>query len=217
MNTQGYGKYIKNQIQNWSDNEPITIAAVAASLAGAFGIDINNAKKITNVNMKRLFDRDNLARIQKGVYCKVKATPFGKLAPSIDEVMSALLLRDGDKTMGYIAGPTLLNEIGLCSWTPKERHIVTNSYRRRIPKSAPIRVYKPVITVNNENAPYLQALEALTVMEKYPVDAYDPDEIMRGMLRKNRINNERLIWYARNHFGQKTLLKTIDIALKGFE
>ncbi|MCL1875853.1 MAG: hypothetical protein FWF87_06305 [Synergistaceae bacterium] len=217
MNIQGYKKHIQTQIQGWATGEPITTDTVAASLSDAFGIDMENARKITNVNMKRLLVEGELDRIQKGVYTKVKVTLFGRFTPSADEIITGLLLREGDNTIGYIAGPTLLNAIGLCSWMPKERHITSNGFRRRIPKSASIRVYKPVIAVTNENAKYLQAIEAFNIMERYPVDADNPDEILREMLRKNYIINEKLIWYARKHYGQKALLRTIDIALGGIE
>jgi len=217
MNTQGYGMRIQAQIQDWPTDEPITTATLSADLAGAFNIDIESAKKITNVNLKRLADKGELARVKKGIYGKVKLTPFGRLAPNANEMIAGTLLRDDGKTIGYIAGPTLLNAIGLSSWIPKERHIITNNYRRRIPTSATIRVYKPVIQVNDENAPYLQVIEAFTAMEQYPVDAEKPDEILRGMMQKRHINNERLIWYARKHYGQKILLKTIDIAFGGIE
>ena len=213
MGVQGYGQYIQEQIQNWPVKEPITTVAVAAALAGSFGIDMENAKKVTNVNMKRLADKGELIRVQKGVYGKMKETPFGMLAPSSGEMLAGLLLRDGENVIGYITGPTLLNAIGLCSWIPKERHIATNRFRHRLPVGAPICIYKPILTVDNQNAPYLRALEAIAAMEHYPIDAERPEEILRGMLREGHIDNERLIWYARHHCGQRMLLKTIDVAL----
>jgi len=215
MKTQGYGQYIQNEIQNWPAKKAITTTNVAEALAAAFGIDIESAKKITNVNMKRLVEKGELVRIQKGVYGKVRMTPFGKLSPRPDEIMTGFLLRDGENIIGYIAGPTLLNALGLCTLIPAQRHIATNRYRHRLPDNTHIRVYKPILTVNDENAPYLQALEAFMAMEQYPVDADKPDETLRVMLREHNINNERLIWYARRHCGQKTLLKTIDVALGG--
>ena len=213
MNTQTNGKYIAETILNWPVCEPVTTATVSAALAGAFGMDIENAKKITNVNMKRLADKGELVRIQKGIYGKVKDTVFGKLTPNTDEMISGFFLRDGDNTIGYIAGPTLLNAIGLCTWMPKERHIATNHYRRLLPAGTKIRVHKPVAEVNNENVQYLQALEMLTAMDQYPIDAKNPEEILRVVLRRNNLSNEKLIWYARIHCGQKALLKTIDVAL----
>jgi len=215
MDAQGYGKHIQKQIQGWPIGEPVTSAAVAAGLSGAFGIDAKGAKKIANVNMKRLADRGELARVQKGLYGKVKETPFGRVRPDAGEMIAALLLRDGENTAGYITGPTALNALGLCSWVPGERHIATNHYRRRIPAGARIRVYRPAVAVDGENAPYLQAIETIAAMGKYPVDAENPGDILRGMLRRGGMDNEKLIWYARKHYGQGVLLKTIDIALGG--
>jgi predicted transcriptional regulator of viral defense system len=217
MNTQNYGQYITEYIQGLPVNEPITTAVVADVLAGNFGMDIENAKKITNVNMKRLADKGELTRVQKGVYGKVKITPFGKLTPNADEMITGVLLREGDNTIGYITGPTLLNAVGLCSWIPKERHIATNHYRRQIPANAKIRAHKPVATVNNENALYLQMLEMFTAIEQYSIDVEKPDEVLRVVLQRNNIDNEKLILYARKHYGQKVLLKTIDVALGGIE
>ena len=217
MNTQTYGKYIIEKIQNSLVGEPVTTAVVADALAVNFGMDIENAKKITNVNMKRLADRGKLVRIKKGVYGKVKETPFGRLIPSTDEMITSFFLREGNSAIGYITGPTLLNAIGLCSWIPKERHIATNRYRHQFPLGTKIRVYKPVATVNNENVRYFQAIEMFTAMEQYPIDTENPAIILRGLLQKNNINNERLILYARKHCGQKALLRTIDVALGGIE
>ena len=215
MEIQGYGQHVQEQIQNWPAKKPITTMEVAASLADAFGIGIENAKKITNVNMKRLVDKGKLARVQKGVYGKVRETPFGRLKPRPDEIMTGFLLRDGENIIGYITGPTLLNALGLCSLIPAERHIATNRYRHQLPEDTRIRVYKPLLTVNDENVSYLKALEAFMAMEQYHVDTEKPDEVLRTMLRDGNIDKEKLIWYARCHCGQKTLLKTIDVALGG--
>ena len=217
MNMLKYGQYITEHIKDWPISEPVTTAGVADALANAFGIEINNAKKITNVNMKRLADKGELTRVQKGVYGKIKTTPFGKLTPNADEMITGVLLREGNNTIGYITGPTLLNAVGLCSWIPKERHIATNHYRRQIPAGAKIRLHKPIVTVNDENAKYLQALEMFTAAEEYPIDAEKPDEILRVVLRRNHIDNAKLILYARRLYGQKVLLKTIDVALGRIE
>jgi hypothetical protein len=129
--------------------------------------------------------------------------------------MTVFLLRNGESIIGYITGPTLLNALGLCTLIPSESHIATNRYRYRLPENTRIRVYKPIISVNDENAPYLQALEAFLAIEQYPVDVDMPDMALRAMLRDRNIDNEKLIWYARCHCKHKTLLKTIDVALGG--
>ena len=217
MNAQTYGKYIAETILSWPAGEPVTTTTVSAALAGNFGMDIENAKKTTNVNMKRLADKGELVRIQKGTYGKVIDTPFGKLTPNTDEMISGFFLRDGDNAIGYIAGPTLLNAIGLCTWMSKERHIATNHYRRLLPAGTRIRVHKPIAEVNNENVQYLQALEMFTAMDQYPTDVENPEEVLRVVLRRNSLSNDKLIWYARIHCRQKVLLRTIDVALGGVE
>ncbi|MDR1764485.1 MAG: type IV toxin-antitoxin system AbiEi family antitoxin domain-containing protein, partial [Lachnospiraceae bacterium] len=193
----------------------LTTTAIAGKLAGRFGIGIAAARKITNVNLKRLADKGELVRVQKGIYSRAKDTPFGKLTPDEDDVLTAVLLREGGKAIGYIAGPSLLNALGLCSWLPGERHIATNLYRHRLPKGTHICLHKPADFVDEQNAPYLRALEIFSAMEKYPVDAEKPEDILREALKKDGIDNEKLIWYARCHFGQKLLRKTIDVALRG--
>jgi len=215
MEARGFGQYIQNQIQEWPAKKPITTKEITLSLADAFNIGMENAQKITNVNMKRLADKGALTRVQKGVYGKVRETQFGKLNPRPDEIMTGFLLREGECVIGYITGPTLLNALGLCTQIPADRHIATNRYRYRLPDGTRIRVYKPILPVDNENVLYLQALEAFMAMEQYPVDTARPDEILRSMLQNGNIDNEKLIWYARCHCRQKTLLKTIDIALGG--
>ena len=217
INSNKYGQYIAEHIQNLPICEPVTTTAVADALANAFGMDINNAKKITNVTMKRLTDKGELTRVQKGIYGKTKITPFGKLTPNADEIIAGVLLRKDNATIGYITGPTLLNAVGLCSLVPKERHITTNHYRRQVPAGINIRLHKPVVTVNDENARYLQAIDMFMAMERYHVDTEKTDEILSNILQRSNINNEKLILYARKFGNSKILLKTIDIVLGGIE
>ena len=212
-NAYGYANHIRTYVQARPAGEPILTAAVADDLADTFGIDTDNAKNITNVNIKRLSDKGELVRVQKGVYGRAADTAFGRVAPNTDEVMAALLLRDGDRTIGYITGPTLLNSVGLCTWMPKDIHITTNGFRRRIPRGANIRSHKPVIPVNDDNVRYLRTIGTIEAMERYPVDAERPDEVLREILHRDNIDNERLIWFARKYFGRRTLLRTIDVAL----
>jgi len=215
MDTQGYGQFIHEQIKTWPIGKPVTTAAISTSLADAFKIGIDNAKKITNVNMKRLADKGELTRVQRGVYGVVKDTSFGKVIPRLVNMLPAILLHDGVNFIGYLAGPTLLNRLGLSTLIPADSHIATNRYRYRLPENTSIRIYKPLLTVNDENVLYLQALEAIIAMERYHVDVEKPDGVMRAVLQKNNIDNEKLVLYARRYCGQKTLLKTIDIALGG--
>ena len=215
MNPAGYGEYIVKQIQSWPVDKHITTIEVAEKLVNAFDVKTEQAKKITNVKLKRLADSGELVRVGKGIYGKTKNTPFGKLQPCTNEILIELLLKERGRTIGYIAGPTLLNALGLCSLMPNERYIKTNNFRRKLPVNAAIRVQRPTTTVTDENVTYLRTMEAFDAIEHYPVDAEQPETILRGMLKTNNIDNEKLIWYARNFYNNRTLLKTIDIALGG--
>ncbi|MDR2728606.1 MAG: DUF6088 family protein [Chitinispirillales bacterium] len=189
------------------------LATVADALAGDFGMDLEYAKKITNVNMNRFAEKGEIVRISKGLYGRVRNTHFGKLMPNANEIITMVLLKEDNDTIGYITGPTLLNAIGLSSWLPNERHIATNYYRRLLPKNTKIRIHKPIAPVNNENVRYLQMLDLLMAMERYPVDSEKPDTLIRMVFRKNAIENDRLILYARKLCSQRVLIKAIDIAL----
>ncbi|MDR2519720.1 MAG: hypothetical protein LBC69_01505 [Eubacteriaceae bacterium] len=215
MGDLGYARHIRELMRSWPAGKPITSADAAASLACAFGIGLESAKKIANVNMKRLADRGDLARIQKSVYGIAAETPFGKIAPRPEEVVAGILLRDGDKPVGHLAGPSLLNALGLSSQMPADLHIATNLYRRRLPKGARIRASRPILEIDSGNVAYLQVLEAFAALERCPIDAGQPEAILCGMLQAAHISNEKLVLLARQHCSQKTLLKVIDIALGG--
>ena len=48
----------------------------------------DKAKTVTDVKLKRLADQGDLKRLQKGVYCHVKQTIFGPVAPDIDQIVA---------------------------------------------------------------------------------------------------------------------------------
>jgi len=217
MNTIGYCEYITSIVKDLSADKHLTTMKIAGKLSGTFNIEMGKAKKITNVNLKRLADKGELIRIDKGVYARSKITPFGNIPPNKDEILTEILLKENGDTIGYIAGPTLLNVFGLCSLMPKERYITTNRYRRKLPSDTAIRIQRPVTTVTDENVAYLRTLEVFSAMERYHVDAEHPELILRDMLQKIQISNESLIWYARNYYNNQILLRTIDIALGGLQ
>jgi hypothetical protein len=213
MDKKGYGEYIGELIRSHAVNKPITTELVAANLAASFGINIKSAKKITNVNLKRLTDKGELLRIRRGLYGKTQQTIFGKLPPNADELMTDYLLHDGEGVIGYITGATLLNAIGMSTMIPRKCHIATNRYALDLPDNMLINISKPVIEVTFDNAPYLQTLDAIDAMNCYPVDADSPESLLHDIIIRKNLSNERLIWYARHYYGTKTLQKTIDIAL----
>ena len=69
--------------------------------------------------------------------------------------------------------------------------------------------------VNATNYRYLQLLDAIRDLDNAPVDTINPAEVVKGTARELELNTDMLILLARKYYGQKTLLRTIDIMLEG--
>lgn len=215
MEHAGYGYFISTYLNEIDFSKPIYTGQIAEQVAVHFHIEIQQAKGVVNNHLKRLADRGSLHRIEKGMYCKVKQTLFGELLPDMEKVLSEQLIFEGNQIIGYETGPSYSNKIGLCSWMPREQYIATNRYRKQIPNQVKIKVCRPTVEINTENYKYLQALDMIQGMDELPIDASDPERIIREMLVKNQLQNEILILLARKYYKQKTLFLTIDITLKG--
>jgi len=215
MEHVGYGDFINNYLNEIDFSKPIYTGQMAEQVAIHFHIEIQQAKGIVNNHLKRLADKGVLHRIEKGMYCKVKQTLFGELLPDMEKVLCEQLIFEGNQIIGYETGPSYSNKIGLCSWMPREQYIATNRYRKQIPDQVKIKVCRPTAEISTENYKYLQALDMIQEMDELPIDALDPERIIREMLVKNQLQNEVLILLARKYYRLKTLIRTIDIALGG--
>jgi len=215
MEHAGYGYFISTYLNEIDFSKPIYTGQVAEQVAVHSHIEIQQAKGVVNNQLKRLADKGSLHRVEKGMYCKVRQTLFGSPLPDMEKVLCEQLICEGNQIIGYETGPSYAQKIGLCSWMPREQYIATNRYRKQIPDQIKIKVCRPATEVSTKNYKYLQALDIIQVMDKLPVDAPDPERIIREMLLKNQLQNEMLILLARKYYQQKTLFQTIDIALEG--
>lgn len=213
MENEGYGKYIVDYVNKIEYDKPIYTDFVAENVSKKYNIDIKKAKDITNVNLKRIFDKGNIERFQKGIYYKAKKTPFGKKSINPDIVALDKLLKKDNEVIGYESGPGLLNKIGLTTQMPKNYYVTTNIYKNKPLFAKNIVVKKPIIEVKNDNYNYLQVLDIISDLDKFPVDAENPEQIIRDYIMMNNISNEKLILLARKYCSSKVLLKTIDITL----
>ena len=73
---------------------------------------------------------------------------------------------------------------------------------------------KPIV-VNSGNFRYLQILDAIRELDMAPVDTAKPIDVVRATVEEFTLKTEMLILMARKYYGQKTLLRTIDILLEG--
>lgn len=215
MKHAGYGDFISTCLYEMEFSKPIYTGQIAEQVADQFHIEIQQAKGVVNNYLKRLADKGSLHRMEKGMYCKVKQTLFGELLPDMEKVLCEQLIFAGNQIIGYETGPSYSNKIGLCSWMPREQYIATNRYRKQIPNQMKIKVCRPRAEISTENHKYLQALDMIQEMDELPIDAPEPEKIIREVLVKNQLQNEILILLARKYYKQKTLFRTIDIALEG--
>lgn len=213
MNRIGYRNILIQYIENREYDCPILTSQVVKYVAEQTGSKEEDVKKTVNVNMARLEKADYVARIEKGIYCKKIKTAFGYYTPDRESLFCKQLLYDADDVIGYETGLSVLNRIGLVSQMPRRKYIATNLYMKRIPADVQIEVRKPAVKVDSTNYHYLQMLDMIRDLDKAPVDTVRPDEVLRELAMDMELNIDMLILMARRYYGQRTLIKTIDIML----
>lgn len=124
---------------------------VAKQLVKKFVFPYDRAKTITNVKLKRMADKGEIKRLQKGIYCHVKKTASGKVIPSIDKVLIKTATMHNGTKIGYESGVYLLNRFGLTTLIPRDIEITTNYYDMKLPAGCHFKLRKPPINVTNEN------------------------------------------------------------------
>ena len=58
-------------------------------------------------------------------------------------------------------------------------------------------------------------LDAIRELDMAPVDTARPVDVVRATVQKFALETDQLILMARKYYGQKTLVRTIDIMLEG--
>lgn len=208
-----YGEFIMNKIADIPYGQPFQTDVIAEAMAEEYAIPVHKAKPITNVTLKRLTDRGQIERFQKGVYYRAKQTIFGKAHPSAETLEAQLLLHRGDDIIGYETGVSFMNQIGLTTLVPKKREIATNAYRKII-NDKYIIARKPVITINAGNFRYLQLLDIIRDLPEAPVDAENPKALLHAFAEKNGLNTLEALTCARQHYPQKMLLNLVDVLVE---
>jgi hypothetical protein len=137
--------------------------------------------------------------------------------PSKDTLYGRWLVLDGDRVTGYETGPSLMNRLGLISQMPRKKWIATNNYTLPVPKDVEIEIQKPRIPVTHENYKYLQILDIIEDMDRAPIDAAAPEEILREKSKSAGLLPDRMILFARKFYPTKTLERTVDVMLGGLE
>lgn len=217
MATVHYRKRLSEYLDTLPQEALITTGAVTAYIAEKTGEPEEKVRKAVNVNLARLEQEGIISRIVRGVYCKRIKTPFGDYVPSKDTLYGRWLVLDGDRVIGYETGPSLMNRLGLISQMPRKKWIATNNYTLPVPKDVEIEIRKPRIPVTHENYKYLQILDIIEDMDRAPIDAATPEEILREKSKSAGLLPDRMILFARKFYPTKTLERTVDVMLGGLE
>lgn len=215
METVNYRTIIQEFIDLQEPESLITTQMLSHYIVSKTGLPENKVKKALNVNMGRLEKQGMVKRVARGIYAKYVVTPFGKYIESSEVLICKYLLKSGDEVIGYEAGASLLNKMGLVTQMPKRATITTNYYQRIITDNLNVEIRKPITTITKNNYRYLQFLDVIREMDDYPIDAANPYEIIKKTALKLGIEIDRMILYARKFYNGKLLGKTVDIMLGG--
>ncbi len=215
MSKISYREILTRYIQEHKVEDAIVTDQVVQYAAGELGKDAADVKKAVNVTMARLEKDGYVIRLAKGVYCKKVKTAFGFYMPNNDDLFCKQLLQDKDKIIGYETGLSALNRFGLVSQMPKKICIASNLYQKRVPEGIQVEVRKPPIAVNSDNYRYLQILDMIRNLDRAPVDAAHPVDILKNAVKALTLDTDKLIFFARKHYSNKILIRTIDIMLEG--
>ena len=210
-----YKDLILQYLTALNPDQMITTNQVSQYVAEQLHLEVAAVKKTVNVNMARLEKEGQILRLTRGVYCRKIKTAFGYYIPDKEILFCRQLLRNENEVIGYETGLSALNRIGLVSQMPKKRCIATNLHTKRIPKGMQIEIRKPLVMVNADNFRYLQILDVISQLDMAPVDTAKTAEIVRAAAHGFSLETDQLILLARKYYGQKTLVRTIDIMLEG--
>lgn len=196
---------------------PIYIRQIAEEIASRFTLEMKDAAAAASVAVKRIMDGNIIPELrfyQKGIYFRTVVTPFGERGIDRERLIADKYLLP-DK--GYETGLGLLHRMGLTTQMPNEQVIATNVARdcARTDKKLNIIIRPPKVEVNASNRAYLQTLDALELMEKAPVDAEQPYEIIANFIRENNLLYEKLLFFADRYYNRNTVIQLAHTAGEG--
>jgi hypothetical protein len=170
---------VKNTIEN--------IAYGYVFTASDFPVDVTKQKSVNKV-LENLTKAGKIRRLSKGRYYKTKVTEFGELPPDGYQIVKDLLTENG-KTIGYITGYQIFNELGLTTQvsailqigTIKDKKSMKRSYYR-------IKFVKQWNTITKENIPLLQLLDCFKFFKNIP-DSMPAESCQRLLYLLSKLND----------------------------
>jgi hypothetical protein len=127
-----------------------------------------NKKEAVIKSLNRMAATGKISKLSKGKYYKPESTPFGMLQPSQSQIVKDLIEEDG-KITGYLTGYSIYNQLGLTTQISNTIQIGKNEIRPKFVRERyNINFIKQKNTINKENIPLLQLLDAIKNIKKIP-------------------------------------------------
>jgi hypothetical protein len=132
-----------------------------------FNTDVNEQNAVA-LALGRMVASGKIKKLSNGKFYKPEITPFGEVQPNQYQIVKDLLVENG-KTIGYLTGLTVYNELGLTSQISNTIQIGKNQVRPSFRRGRyVIRFIKQKNTITNKNVPMLQILDAIRFIKQIP-------------------------------------------------
>lgn len=212
-----YMDYTHALLEQMPTGTPIYINRLASDLAEHFSLDEKQAAAATSVAVKRIMDGGlvpDLRFYQKGIYYRTVITPFGEKGIDKEKLIADKYLLP-DK--GYETGLTLLHYLGLATQMPREHLIATNIAKEcvRTDKKLGVTIKPPKVKIDADNKAYLQTLDALELLDKAPVDAEKPYQVMAKHIQEYGLHYGKLLFLADRYYNKNTIMQLAHTASEG--
>ena len=205
---KAYTDFVRENICAIPFGLPIYTRDISSKTAEQYNLEMKEAAAAVAVSVKRIMDKQIIPELrfyQKGIYYRAAVTPFGETGINKEQLIAdKYLLPD----IGYETGPAVLHQLGLTSQIPRERILATNVAKHclRKDKKLDIVIRPPKTTITAENKDYLQILDVLDLLEKAPVDAEQPYEIIAWHIHKKGLQYRALLAIADQYYSRDTII-----------
>lgn len=206
---KSYVEYILEVISGYPYGMPIYTKRIALNLASEYELSEKEACAATAVVIKRILENKSnkdLRFYNKGVYYLAKKTPFGETQINKEQLFFDKYLANNT---GYETGACLLHRMGLMTWMPNRREIVSNAAngRRVIVEERNTIVYPAKAKITARNKDYFQILDALNTLDTAPVDVESPYAVIYSHIKNRGLELEKLLLYANKLYNRNTVLQ----------
>ena len=124
--------------------------------------------KMANKAINALVAQGKIRRLSKGRFYKPQIGKFGELQPDTYQVVKDLIEKNG-KTIGYLTGFSVFNDLGLTTQVPASLRIATQNEKKAIVRGIyRISFVKQSNNITKENIPLLQLLDCLRFFNEIP-------------------------------------------------